>query len=404
MLRAGVGVSRDKRGRAAAFEAASRAMARAGSEPARLCLCFATPDHRAGMGSLLGAVGQITRAPHVVGCSAAGVLTGEGELEGDSSVGVLVASGPTLEARPLLVPAPVEPGLALSAAIERALGAPEQPEPPSSAGRVAGPGERVVLLTFAGNLGPRPSELLAALGAAVPKNWIIGGGAVGGVDGGDVWLDGRVAPGGLAGLQISGAPRVVVGLAHGCRPVGQPLTITRARGNLILELDGRPAFEPFARLCREPLLADLRRAASFVFAGLPTGGAGRGEYLVRSFVGFDPGAGVLAVSEAVEEGQTLTFLLREAQRARRDLEEMLAEVRAGLGGAQPAFGIYVNCAGRGAGLYGVPDHDTAYIRRALGEFPLLGFFSSAEIVPLGGRPRLEMFTGVLCVFAEIALA
>jgi small ligand-binding sensory domain FIST len=182
------------------------------------------------------------------------------------------------------------------------------------------------------------------------------------------------------------------------------MTITRARGNLIFELDRQPAFEIFAKLCREPLLHDLRRAAAFVFAGLLTGGAGRAEYLVRSFIGFDPSAGVLAVGEPVSEGQTMTFLMREAQGARRDLEAMLGEARSALDGARPGFGIYVNCAGRGASLYGISDHDVSFIKRTLGDVPLLGFFSAAEIAPLAERPVIQMFSGVLALVADVALA
>jgi small ligand-binding sensory domain FIST len=112
----------------------------------------------------------------------------------------------------------------------------------------------------------------------------------------------------------------------------------------------------------------------------------------------------LAISEPVREGQALTFLVREAQGARRDLEAMLAEVQEELAGARPAFGLYFNCAGRGSGLYGVADHDVAFIQRTLGEFPLLGFFSAAEIAPLSPAPAVEMYSGVLVVFGEVALA
>src|SRR5262252_3174612 len=103
MLRAGVGISRDKRGRAAAFEAASRAMARAGGQAAQLCFCFATPDHHAELPTLLPAVREITQAPHVIGCAGAGVLTSDGEVEGESAVGVLVASGGEMRTWPFLV-------------------------------------------------------------------------------------------------------------------------------------------------------------------------------------------------------------------------------------------------------------------------------------------------------------
>src|SRR5262249_8716839 len=103
MLRAGVGISRDKRGRAAAFEAASRAMARAGGQAAQLCFCFATPDHHGELPTLLPAVREITQAPHVMGCAGAGVLTSDGEVEGESAVGVLVASGGDIKTWPFLL-------------------------------------------------------------------------------------------------------------------------------------------------------------------------------------------------------------------------------------------------------------------------------------------------------------
>src|SRR5262249_48096956 len=102
MLRAGVGISQGKRGRGAAFEAASRAMARAGGEKAQLCFCFATPDHHGELPTVLAAVREITQAPHVVGCAGAGILTGDGEIEGESAVGVLCAGG-ELSARPFLL-------------------------------------------------------------------------------------------------------------------------------------------------------------------------------------------------------------------------------------------------------------------------------------------------------------
>jgi small ligand-binding sensory domain FIST len=321
-----------------------------------------------------------------MGCAGAGVLTSDGEVEGESAVGVLVASGGEIKTWPFL--------------LRDSESSDEWHDVETQLRETSGQ----VLITLLGALGEPSLDVLARMTRMAPGARVAGGGAVGGGDGGDVWLDDRVVTGGTAGMLVGGSVRAAVGVAHGCRPVGHLMTITRARGNLIFELDGMPAFEPFAKLCREPLLADLRRAAAFVFAGLPTGSGGRADYLVRSFVGFDPTAGVLAISEPVREGQALTFLVREAQGARRDLEAMLAEVQQELAGARPAFGLYFNCAGRGSGLYGVADHDVAFIQRTLGEFPLLGFFSAAEIAPLAPAPAIEMYSGVLVVFGEVALA
>ena len=42
---------------------------------------------------------------------------------------------------------------------------------------------------------------------------------------------------------MKGALRVDVVVSQGCRPVGPPLEVTRAEGNVLLELDGQPALE-----------------------------------------------------------------------------------------------------------------------------------------------------------------
>ena len=83
-------------------------------------------------------------------------------------------------------------------------------------------------------------------------------------------------------------------------------------------------------------------------------------------------SGAITLTEPVFVGQTIQFQLRDAQAAHDDLEAMLARMRAALGDRKPAFGVYFNCAGRGQGLYGTPNHDVTRIRERLGEWPLIG--------------------------------
>jgi small ligand-binding sensory domain FIST len=106
------------------------------------------------------------------------------------------------------------------------------------------------------------------------------------------------------------------------------------------------------------------------------------------------------VGEPVRVGQTIQFQIRDAEAARSDLEEMLQGVTQTLGGRRPAFGLYFDCAGRGAGLYGVADHDIGLIRERLGEFPLAGFFGNGEFAPVGARNHFHTYTGVLVVYPQ----
>ena len=126
----------------------------------------------------------------------------------------------------------------------------------------------------------------------------------------------------------------------------------------------------------------------------------RGDFLVRNLVGADQSSGALAVAERVRVGQTLQFQIRDAQASREDLREMLDELMERLNGRRPAFGCYFDCAGRGRGLFGVPDHDVTLIRERLGEFPLVGFFGNGEFAPIGRRNFFHNYTGALVIFPE----
>jgi small ligand-binding sensory domain FIST len=122
--------------------------------------------------------------------------------------------------------------------------------------------------------------------------------------------------------------------------------------------------------------------------------------VIRNIVGLDPDKGILGVADEVHEGQALIFALRDGQRARDDLNQMLQRQAERLAGEKPAFGFYFNCCARGASLYGMEGIDTAYIRQILGDFPLIGMFGGYELAPLGRSNHLFAYTGVLAVITS----
>jgi small ligand-binding sensory domain FIST len=56
--------------------------------------------------------------------------------------------------------------------------------------------------------------------------------------------------------------------------------------------------------------------------------------------------------------------------------------------------------GRGAGLFGRPDHDTGLFEAQLGPVPLGGFFCNGEIGPVGGATFLHGYTSAFALFRE----
>src|SRR5437773_2763015 len=204
-------------------------------------------------------------------------------------------------------------------------------------------------------------------------------------------------------LALSGlAP--VIGVTQGCTPIGEPYVITHAEANVIQRIGSRPALEMLSEAIRANPETEARIRQAGVFAGLAMDPAKspleRGDFLVRNLVGADQSNGALAVAERVRVGQTLQFQIRDAQASREDLREMLDELAERLHGRRPAFGCYFDCAGRGRGLFGVPDHDVTLVRERLGEFPLVGFFGNGEFAPVGRRNFFHNYTGALVIFPE----
>ncbi len=213
----------------------------------------------------------------------------------------------------------------------------------------------------------------------------------------------QMARGAMAGLAIDGR-EPVIGVAQGCEPIGEPFVITRGEGRVVREIGGRPALEMLRQAIGLLPDAERRLRAGGIFAGLAMNPAksplSRGDFLVRGLVRADQASGALTVADAVHVGQTIQFQIRDAKASADDLALTLDGMVEALAGRRPAFGLYFNCAGRGQGLYGVPDHDVAQIRARLGAFPLVGFFGNGEFAPCGGRAFFHTYTGVLAVIPE----
>jgi small ligand-binding sensory domain FIST len=392
MIRAGAGQSSHHSTALAAAEAAHQAMAQAGLAHADALLVFFTADHAKSPRELLEPLRRVTGTDQIAGASAAGILTGAGEVEGSHGLAVLVLASDQMATRPFVFQSLRERDREVGAEIARF--------------NAAAAAHNSLLTLFPDTYNGQPQRLLQALeqeGGFVPA---VGAGATeNGTAQATYQLCGdALTTNAVAGMVLSGSFHASIDITQGCQPITGPMVITKAEKNLIFEIDNRPALEVFVRLLKGPLAEDIRRALTVVFVGLPAdrneNSVGPGKYLVRNIIGLDPEKGILGVAEEVREGQAMIFAFRDGQRAREDLNQMLARQVENLRGKKPAFGLYFNCCARGSSLYGIPGIDSAYIRRALGDFPLIGMFGGYELAPLGGANRLFAYTGVLALITE----
>ena len=183
-------------------------------------------------------------------------------------------------------------------------------------------------------------------------------------------------------------------VSQGCRPIGEPLPVTRADEHLLLELGSRPAYQVLEQAFNTLADADKQRARGNLFAGLAVDEYkeqfGRGDFLVRNILGADPASGAVVVGAHPRTGQTLQYQLRDAASADEELQTLLAPFAARQ--EKPAASLLFCCNGRGKNLFGAPDHDAKAVVHALGAAPSAGFFCNGEIGPVGGSNFLHGYT------------
>jgi small ligand-binding sensory domain FIST len=238
---------------------------------------------------------------------------------------------------------------------------------------------------------PQVQELVGEF--ANSTNAYLVGGLTSGKPGAIQFAGGRNS-GGLSGVLLSPyALPVAVGLTQGCSPIGPAHTVTRADGNVLIELDGQPALEVFEGDVGAVPSRDLRQAGGDIFAALPVSGSDTGDYLVRNLMGIDRDNGLLAIGDVVSAGDRVMFCRRDEKTAAADLSRMLERLRQrsanGIRGA-----LYYTCVARGPNQFGPGSREMNIIADELGEFPIAGLFANGEI----NHNRLYGYTGVLTLF------
>jgi small ligand-binding sensory domain FIST len=248
-----------------------------------------------------------------------------------------------------------------------------------------------------------PDAIIAGLDGAFPAARKVGGMASGGDPNGlpnALFINGEARKSGAVGVALSGDITLDTIVAQGCRPIGSPMTITRADGNIIRELNRERPVDVL-RAAHDGLDArDKQLFRHSLFIGLEMNQGEMefhpGDFLVRNLAGVDPNSGAIAVAAEVKPWQVVQFLLRDARTAEHDLVAQLDRYRAGA--ARPVGALLFSCLGRGKYLFGRPDHDTDLFRDKVGAIPLGGFFCNGEIGPVGRQTFLHGYTSAFGLF------
>jgi small ligand-binding sensory domain FIST len=336
----------------------------------------------------------------MIGVSAESILCGRTELEGEAGVAILALSLPGVQLHPFTsddLPAVKDPDD--TATVEKIA-------------RATGVGADTRAILFFGDpfstplLGLMPAlSRLHEVSDAPFASPIVGGMASAASKPGEnaLMLNNRIRNRGGVGVSISGPVTIDTVVSQGCRPIGEPMLITKARRNIILSLGNRPALEVLQDTVNELPEEERELLRNGLFIGRAVDEykehLGRGDFLIRAVMGVEETNNAMAVGDIVHVGQTVQLHVRDAASATEDLE-ILMSAQSLLG---PAFAaLACTCNGRGSRLFDQPGHDAVRIASALRnttrETPVAGFFAAGEIGPVGHESFLHGHTASIAIF------
>jgi len=373
-------------------EAIAQVCAQMGTVRPDLALVFAAPAYADLYSEMLAEIQAATAAPLLVGCSGQGVLGRSREIEGEPALSLMVAS---------------LPGAALKAYHFQQ----SQVEESSGPGfwhleTEVEPKDVNAWMLLADPFHLQSDALVHELNEAYPDVPIIGGMASGdmGAQQTAVFWNTDVHHEGAIGVAIGGEWTMQAVVCQGCKPIGEPWTITSVEKNVIHQIARKPAYQVLVETFQALSPAEQKHAQKNLLVGLAINEYQeefkRGDFLIRNIMGLDPKSGAMAVGALPRTGQTIQFQLRHAEAATEDIRQMLDQAQHELGARTPVAGLLCCCNGRGVNLFGEPDHDAKAVAETLGPVPLAGFFCNGEIGPVGNRAFVHGFTASLGLFVK----
>lgn len=331
----------------------------------------------------------------LLGCSVQGVVSNAELTEDGFALGAMGFGGPDVRCAAALErevqDAPKDKGRRLGQALKRELS--EQP--------------KAVLLYYDPLCGIDVESMLEGLRLEVDCP-IVGGAA------GQPWgpprqtfqyWDREVLSHGALALAISGSFAVEVGICHGTAPVGIASVVTKATGQRIFEIDGRPAIDVWRETtgCAVEDVLHQSHLAAWAVGVEVIGANGQAERVIRGAFGFDAETGALILQAPVAEGTRVMLQHRTIEKVLNGTREMGVDLAARLTGRTARAVLGFECAARTFPFLGEGNTRAEHeeLRAAVApDAPWLGMMAWGEVGPCAGRPAFHNYTYPLMVLTE----
>jgi len=398
-IKAGVGMSRHHNPNVAGREAAEQALQKAGIDRPDFVFMFASIgyDQR----SLLGVVRETTGGAPLTGCSAEGTMNGDDADESSFSVVVTAITSEEMWWHHGIARDLEDDSRAVGQRVAQDL----LPHLSSDTiGLFVFPDGRSDFGVAMGSL----DDMFAGLNENLPSERFLplwGGGANNNFNMGEPtyqYCDDEVISGGVSYALLSGNARAGWAISHACIPIGGERKVTRSKGNVIHEIDGKPAVEVLKEYLPEHALADDRDwmdyAISLALCFKAPSYMKDEEYVVRGVPAVKMADGSITVQTEVPEGTSIWFSSRDKEKITTGFDRMSQQIKEQLGGEKPELVFQFECATRGKMMF--RDQEKSKIleqfRQSVGpDTPWAGFYTAGEIGPVEEHNLRHLYTSLV---------
>ena len=391
--KAGVGTSHHHNPNLAGREAAEQALENAGVDRPDFVFMFASIGYD--QHSLVRAVRETTGGAPLSGCSAEGTIDGDNADESNFSVLVTAISSDELQ---------WTNGLAKGlSADSRAVGQGVAQDllPHLSA-------DTIGLFVFPDGLIDYLDDFFAGLEANLPSERFLplwGGGAGNNLNLEEStyqYCDDEVVSNGIAYALLSGGAQASWAISHGMVPIGGERKVTRSKGNVIYEIDGKPAVEVLEEYLPEHALIEdhdwMPYAISLALIFEAPSYVKDEEYVVRGVPGVRMADGSISVQSEVTEGTSVWFSSRDKEKISTRFDRMAAQIKEQLGDEKPKFVFQFECATRGKMMFREQEKQEILrrFRQSVDpDVPWAGFYTIGEIGPVEKHNDRHLYTSVV---------
>jgi hypothetical protein len=216
------------------------------------------------------------------------------------------------------------------------------------------------------------------------------------------YCDDEVITDGVSYALLSGKARAGWAISHACIPIGGERIVTRSKGNIIYEIDGKLAMEVFKEYIPEGTLTDDRDwfpyAVSLSLCFKAPSYMKDEEYVVRGMPVVSMADGSITVQTEVPEGTSVWLSSRDKEKISNGFDRMAAQIKNQLDGEKPNLVFQFECGTRGKMMF--RDQEKLQLlkrfRQSLDpDAPWVGFYTVGEIGPVEEHNLRHLYTSVV---------